>query len=164
MQYRCFSTLARMAILLAGMLCLPVLAESRPQAFTENTLAELEARHRGQPFVLVLWSVHCAPCFAELEMIGTALAQQPDLAVVVVATDGTAARDDVGWILEDYGLDARNTWQFAGDFAEKLRYRVDPDWYGELPRSYFYDAVGQREGHSGVISREQLLAWLGDAS
>ena len=44
---------------------------------------------------------------------------------------------------------------------EKLRYVIDQDWYGELPRSYYYDADHQRSSHSGTLSQQQLSAWLG---
>jgi len=44
---------------------------------------------------------------------------------------------------------------------DKLRFYIDPGWYGELPRSYFYDAAQQRSGHSGALTRAQLQDWLG---
>ena len=144
-----------------GILCNVAFAGTlSPQDFNEETLTQLHSRYQGQPFVLVLWSAHCAPCLAELKMLGKELVRHPDLPLVLISTDEPGSRDEVRMLLEDYGLESFVSWQFAGDFPEKLRYLIDPDWFGELPRSYFYTADGQREPHSGVISREMLLQWL----
>ncbi|MFT5164280.1 MAG: hypothetical protein ACI9FJ_002881, partial [Alteromonadaceae bacterium] len=40
------------------------------------------------------------------------------------------------------------------------RYAIDPSWYGELPRSYFYDAAGGRTAKSGLVNNETLKKWL----
>ena len=31
---------------------------------------------------------------------------------------------------------------------------IDPQWFGELPRTYFLDSKHQREGISGALSYE----------
>ena len=43
---------------------------------------------------------------------------------------------------------------------DKLRYSIDPTWYGELPRTYFYDADHQITPLSGKISNSFLDTWL----
>ena len=43
---------------------------------------------------------------------------------------------------------------------ERLRYSIDPDWFGELPRNYFYDANSSRIGFSGKLTEDILLEWL----
>jgi hypothetical protein len=63
-------------------------------------------------------------------------------------------------LLEDYGLQDLPSWQFSADIPEALRYHIDPDWYGELPRSYFYNAAHERRSHSGQLSRAVLAQWL----
>lgn len=64
-------------------------------------------------------------------------------------------------VLEDYGLgDYGLSWQFAGNFPEKLRHAVDPGWFGELPRSYFHDGAVESRGLSGRLTREQVVQWL----
>jgi hypothetical protein len=52
------------------------------------------------------------------------------------------------------------SWIFANDNHQQLRYAVDPRWYGELPRGYFYAADGSRRAHSGGLTRPQIEAWL----
>ena len=150
-----------LGVLSFSLLCSLAHAGQNLQTFTAESLAQIEAQHEGQPFVLVLWSMHCAPCFAELEMLGTELQHQPDLPVVLVSTDDVSMRDDVLELLAEYGLEKLPTWQFSEDIPEKLRYVIDQDWYGELPRSYYYDADHQRSSHSGTLSQQQLSAWLG---
>ena len=49
--------------------------------------------------------------------------------------------------------------QFRDRFA-KLRYGIDPSWFGELPRSYFYDAAHNRLPHSGALNEDHIEAWL----
>ena len=44
--------------------------------------------------------------------------------------------------------------------AERIRYGVDPEWYGELPRTYFYNNEGNREAHSGILTKKLLSQWL----
>lgn len=148
-------------VLSFSLLCSLAHADRNLQPFTAESLAKIEAQHAGQPFVLVLWSMHCAPCFAELEMLGTELRRQPDLPVVLVSTDEASMRADVLELLADYGLEKVPTWQFAEDIPEKLRFVIDQNWYGELPRSYYYDENHQRSGHSGTLSQKQLSTWLG---
>ncbi len=134
---------------------------SPPQAFTEHSLAQIERQRSGEDFLLVLWSVHCAPCFAELALLAEALQADPNLPIELVSTDAPDMRADVEATLERYGLGTHANWQFAENMPEKLRFHIDPGWYGELPRSYFYDAARQRSGHSGALTREQLQDWLG---
>jgi len=49
---------------------------------------------------------------------------------------------------------------FADSFVEKLRFSIDANWYGELPRSYFFDNEHEMKSHSGIISRELLSDWF----
>lgn len=142
------------------LLCSQSLADTDVQPFTATSLAQVQHQFQGRPFILVLWSLHCAPCFAELAMLGRELISQPDLPLVLVSADAHATQEDVQMLLEDYGLQNLPSWQFAGDFPEALRYHIDPDWYGELPRSYFYNAAHERRSHSGQLSRAMLAQWL----
>lgn len=132
------------------------LADLRP--FDRTSLDSIEAEHAGQEFLLVLWSQHCAPCFAELKLLGELLAEQPALPVVLVSTDAGAPASDLAMVLEDYALPTTASWQFADPMPERLRHAIDPDWFGELPRSYLYRADGSREAHSGMLTEAVLRA------
>jgi hypothetical protein len=49
---------------------------------------------------------------------------------------------------------------FSDENSDKLRFEIDPKWYGELPRTYFFNAAHQRVGMSGVLSKKEILAKL----
>ena len=124
--------------------------------FGTQTFAELKSRFTGQPFLVSLWSVDCPPCRLELQMLGKVMARNPEFPLLLISTDDIRMREDALYVLEDYQLDHIESFMFADGFVERLRFSIDPAWYGELPRSYFYDADGSFEGHSGVLTREQL--------
>ena len=145
-------------LLLTLLVSLPARAEL--QDFDQHTLPAIEKDLAGEPFLLLLWSVHCAPCIAELKALSDVINDPALPPVVMVATDPAGMAEEVDLVLADHGLDAVAGWRFADPLPERLRYVIDPDWYGELPRSYFYAADGTREAHSGRLTRERLLAWI----
>ena len=65
-------------------------------------------------------------------------------------------------LAQSYGLGKTEQWVFADPQPEKLRFEIDRRWYGELPRTYFFNAKHRREGHSGVIPLERLESWVGE--
>lgn len=129
--------------------------------FTAQSFAQIKSGRAGQPFVLALWSVDCPPCMVELELLGRMRDQYPgELPLVLVSTDDIALQADAEDFLKDYGLDDMPSWMFADDYAAPLRYSIDPQWFGELPRSYHFDAEHQFEAHSGIMTEAQLRGWL----
>lgn len=74
--------------------------------------------------------------------------------MIMLATDDLSAMDQIQQILEKNQLSAIENWVFADENTQKLRFEIDPKWYGELPRTYFLDAAHQRTGVSGVLSKE----------
>lgn len=138
-----------------------VLEQANIQPFVADTFAKLKEEREGQEFLLALWSVDCPPCMAELSMLGELLDEYPDLPLVLVSTDQIRLREDAEDFLFEYGLEEITSWMFADPFAERLRFTIDPQWFGELPRSYYFDAQHQPEAHSGILSEAQARAWLG---
>lgn len=137
-------------------------ADSKPdiRAFTTTTFEDIKAQREGQPFVLALWSVTCPPCMVELDMFGELLKEHPDLPLVLVSTDDIAGMEDALDFLYDYELDALTSWMFADSFTERLRYSIDPNWFGELPRSYYFNEDHVAEAHSGILQEDQVRYWL----
>jgi hypothetical protein len=135
-------------------------------AFFESASApQLAASQKGKPFVLVVWSLDCIYCKRNFEAIGKLRARHPDLRVVTLAMDSPDALPQVQQLLQRVRL-TRNAWVFGNEPQERLRYAVDPDWMGEMPRTYFYRPDGQRQGVSGVISDadwNKHLRWAGIA-
>jgi len=150
----------RQVLLAMALGLLPAFAAAELRPFQAGSLAEVEQHFVGEPFLLVLWSVDCAPCYGELEMLGRLKQQYPQLNLALVSTDPVAMRDETAKVLKEYRLDIPFNWIFADAHVERLRYRIDPDWFGELPRSYFYDRQHRRRGVSGVLDERQIREWI----
>ena len=128
--------------------------------FDSESLDQILQQREGQAFVLVLWSIDCPPCIKELAQIQQLREQFSATNLVLVATDDIGYADEVQQLLAAHQLEQMDNWVFANPMPERLRFRIDPSWYGELPRSYFYQASHQRLAHSGRLSNEMLQGWL----
>jgi len=135
-------------------------AEGRLKPFESGSLAEILKSREGQPFILMFWSVDCASCMQELDAMSASLKKHPGLNLVMIATDDAAMSGPVLTMLAKHGLGEVESWIFGGASAQKLRYEVDPAWFGELPRSYFYDQAHQRLALSGALTERHLDAWM----
>lgn len=141
-------------------LLLPSLAMAEFRPFVSGSIKEITDARNGQPFLLILWSVDCPPCLKELEEIGQLRTQFSSGSLVLISTDSADYAADGLKILARYGLSDAENWRFAGGFPERLRYQIDPNWYGELPRAYFYDANHEQVGKSGALSRDLLQQFI----
>jgi len=128
--------------------------------FTTVTFAEIKQQYQNSEFLLGLWSVDCPPCLVELDLMGDLLEKNPDLPFVLISTDSIEDRELALEFLEDSGLHERESYMFADSFTERLRFSIDPGWYGELPRSYFFDFQHNKQSHSGLMSIELLSKWF----
>ncbi len=132
-----------------------------PQSFTANSLAAIQAKYAGRPFILSMWSVNwCGHCITELTMLGKTVKTNKNLPLVLVATDTLEFSEPIQKTLKRLGLAGMESWVFDDDIPERLRHVVDPAWHGELPRTYLYDAQHRREAVVGVLSEQKLKAWL----
>jgi thiol-disulfide isomerase/thioredoxin len=128
--------------------------------FGTQSFEQIKSEYEGEPFVLSLWSIDCAPCRVELKLLGELKKEDPSFPLVVISTDSIENREEAADILDSYALQSIETWMFADAFVERLRYSVDPLWHGELPRSYFFKSDHSFEAHSGVLSRAQLAKFF----
>ncbi len=146
-------------MVLALMFCQPAAAESL-HPFKAGSLSEIKAARAGKPFILLFWSLDCASCMKELDGLAAAVAKYPDLDLVMVSTDEEDSYgNEVEAMLAKHHLQNVQSWIFADSNVQRLRYEIDPTWFGELPRSYFYDAAHNRLPHSGVLGIEYIEAW-----
>lgn len=136
--------------------CLPAFAWAEFRPFYSDSLDDITSAREGQPFLLVLWSIDCPPCRKELQSIGRIYSEFSPGGLVLVLTDGPDGAVQAKKMLAGLGLASAESWLFADSFPERLRYRIDPDWYGELPRSYFYDAGHRRTAKSGAFTLFEL--------
>ncbi|KAA3653443.1 MAG: TlpA family protein disulfide reductase [Proteobacteria bacterium] len=155
--------MTRLALLLAGLLLLTPPARADVNAFGTDSLAQIEARRAGGDFVLVLWSVDCPPCLKELALLGRLTDARARQRLVLVATDEPERHAEAEALRKRFGLDDLEHWAFDATEPERLRQHIDPAWFGELPRSYFYAAGQPRQARSGLLDAATLGRWLGTA-
>ncbi|MGR9107395.1 MAG: TlpA family protein disulfide reductase [Gammaproteobacteria bacterium] len=136
-------------------------APAKPElhAFESGSLQQIVENHADRPFLLVLWSVECPPCHKEMGELAKIL-DQKGLQLIMVSTDSIDAAPEITRVLAKHGLGDIESWAFAGDNAQKLRFEIDPAWYGETPRSYFYDRFQNRTAVSGALDVGQIDSWL----
>lgn len=136
------------------------LAGSRLQPFDAGSPAALRQANTGRPFVLVFWSVHCAPCFAEMAQWRAYRRQFPGIPIVQVAIEPLDESATIVAVLDRYDSGTTGHLAFADDYAEKIRHAVDPAWRGETPRVYFYDRDHKRTAHSGALDPDRTRRWF----
>lgn len=144
-------------LLLASLGGVTSLSARELQPFEAGSYQTIVEARGDAPFVLAFWSIDCPPCFAELKMLGKLLSSRP-FDLVLVSTDGLASATEVGRVLAEFGLEHTDTWLYAAP-PERLRFEVDRTWYGELPRSYLFEAR-ERLAISGTLDRNTLETWL----
>jgi thiol-disulfide isomerase/thioredoxin len=150
-----FAFLAALALLLTGA---PAWAEVR--TFENGSLAQIRAQRQGKPFILSFWSLDCAHCPQELKALGELKKRYPKVDIVLVSTDSPEAVEALASFAAQKGLTTSEQWVFAATQPQRLRYEVDPRWWGELPRTYFHDAEHRIDAVSGVVPMERLKRWV----
>jgi thiol-disulfide isomerase/thioredoxin len=129
--------------------------------FNENTITYLKNKYQGKKWLMVLWSVECPPCIKELALIESILEKNESLPIVVINTDGDKSLDaDRKNLITQFKLDKIETYCFTDGQTDTSRFQVDANWFGELPRSYFFNEQGQSSGRSGLLSKEIIQQWL----
>jgi thiol-disulfide isomerase/thioredoxin len=128
--------------------------------FERGSKKAILAAHQGEPFILALWSLDCTYCHDDLEMLGKLQTRHQGLKIVLVATDTPTQSKEILSAIKDFHLQRAEPWVFADQFTERLRNEVDPQWYGEMPRLYFFDAAGKSTAVSGKIEQKQIEKWI----
>jgi thiol-disulfide isomerase/thioredoxin len=132
-------------------------AAEKVHTFEANKFKQIVADHKGNPFVIVVWSLDCAYCLPSFEALAEAQRRRP-LVVVTIATDRASDAEAVSFIEKKIGTTGlvSDTWAFGTAPAEQLRFAIDPKWRGEMPRSYWFDSQVNAVAHSGVITKENI--------
>ncbi len=128
--------------------------------FEINTRNVIEKKYLNQPLIISFWSIDCPYCIDDLKKLGKALSKNKNVKLITVCVDGKESAKKAQRILNLAHLPEHERYQYAEVDEDKLRYSIDPTWYGELPRTYFYDTAHQVTPLSGKISNSFLDAWL----
>ncbi len=128
--------------------------------FEINTRNVIEKKYLNQPLIISFWSIDCPYCIDDLKKLGKALSKNKNVKLITVCVDGKESAKKAERILNLAHLPEHERYQYAEVDEDKLRYSIDPTWYGELPRTYFYDTAHQVTPLGGKISNSFLDAWL----
>ena len=123
-----------------------------PQSFNKDSYQQILNDNIGIPFLLVIWSIDCPPCYEELMMLGQFTQKNPEKKIILISTDSFAYSKEVSEILIESNLHNQEQWVFSDIPSNQLRYSIDPAWYGELPRSYFFNQKHKRTAVSGRLN------------
>lgn len=151
------------AVMCAVLLAAPA-ANAAPaiQPFEPDSMADIVGSQKGQSFVLVVWSLDCEYCQASLKTLAQEKRKRKNLRVVTLSTD--ALDDEQAAALMNARLASlamtNHAWAFGDAPSEQLRYAIDSKWHGEKPRSYWFNAKGERTAYSGVITSDVISRFM----
>ena len=135
----------------------PVNSAVSLQSFDIGSFEQIVSDKNKQDHLVILWSFDCPPCITELEKISELHQQFPDYQLTLINTDAVDEQVRVKKILQQFNLAGLDNWGFANSDEEKLRYDIDPRWYGDLPRSYFFPLQGKTKRLRGALTSAELL-------
>ena len=130
------------------------------QPFGRGSYAALRTEAAGAPLIVHFWALSCAPCLAELPGWARLARANPGLRLVLVNTDPPEAEVQVKRLLDRSGVGRLRNLAFTDRFAARLRYEVDPQWQGELPRTDLVAVDGSSRGVLGVLAQTEVQAWI----
>jgi thiol-disulfide isomerase/thioredoxin len=129
--------------------------------FVRGSWHQLRQAHDGRPTIVHFWGLTCGPCLTELPEWGRLLAERPDADLVLVAADPIPEDPaSLAATLDRSGLAGAESWTFADDFSERLRFEVDPRWRGEMPRTILIARDGTVTARSGATDLAELRKWI----
>ncbi|MFU8789415.1 MAG: TlpA family protein disulfide reductase [Methylobacter sp.] len=136
-------------------------AQAAPSAFIAGSYQQILASNAGRPFVLVIWSVNCPSCLKEMALLERLHQDKPELKMILLAADEPSEAEQIQQILAKNQLSGIESWAYADENIQRLQFEIDPAWYGELPRTYFFNKAHQRTGVSGVLTKEDYETMFG---
>ncbi|MBN8967588.1 MAG: TlpA family protein disulfide reductase [Rhizobiales bacterium] len=115
--------------------------------------------HNGRPTIVHFWGVTCGPCKVELPLLGAFMKKHPGVDMVTISADlvpnlPAAAQA----MLDKSGLGPAENWIFGG-FAERLRFEIDPNWQGDIPRTLLVAGDGSITTLEGTADIADLEKW-----
>lgn len=145
-------------LLFAALFSVVANAEPMLRPFEPDSLARMIEEQKSKPFVLVVWSLDCEYCQTSLKALAQEKRKRKDLTVVTLSTDSVSDPEAVTLMqkrLTSLGMTGK-AWAYGTAPSEQLRFAIDPKWYGEKPRSYWFNARGERTAYSGVLTSAMI--------
>ncbi len=136
------------------------LATQEMKPFVRGSYQQIVSARQGKPFIIGFWSLSCGYCKVELAMLKKLVRKYPKLDLVLVSTDTPEEEKMVSATLAKLSLNKAETWLFADGYADRLRFEIDKKWYGELPRTYFFNTNGEVKAISGKFEQGEVEQWI----
>lgn len=150
-----------LALLMLAMQVLAVSARAgEVRQLEPGSWSEIKAAHAGRPLLIHFWGLSCSICMTELESWGGFLKSRPDVTLVLINWDQHGQAQRIGRMLEKSGLAGAENWMLGAAYEEKLRFEIDREWMGELPRTFRISANGHLTVFSGEADFAALRSWL----
>ena len=147
--------------LLALLLSAPA-SEAPPQLkpFGRGSWHEVLHAHAGRATIVHFWGVTCGPCKAELPLLGEFMRDHSAIDVVTISADLVPDLPDATRsMLEKSGLASAENWIFSDGFVERLRFEIDHDWQGDIPRTMLISREGTITTIEGSAKMTELERW-----
>jgi thiol-disulfide isomerase/thioredoxin len=129
--------------------------------FQRGSWNEILRTHAGKPTIVHIWGVTCGPCRTEMPRWGAFLRERHDVGLVLIDADLVPNESGaVAAMLDQAGLGGTESWTFGDGFVEPLRYEIDPQWRGEIPRTVLIGRDGATTIMEGVADFDEIRRWL----
>jgi thiol-disulfide isomerase/thioredoxin len=112
-----------------------------------------EAESHRQPTIVTLWSSDCNYCKKNLQLLADLRKANKRLQVITIAAESESP--ELAPMLNRYAI-AGPRYAYGSDSPEAIAYAIDPNWAGELPRTFLFNGNGKKEKISGVVSRQMI--------
>jgi thiol-disulfide isomerase/thioredoxin len=135
-------------------------APPRLKPFGRGSWQEVLRSHAGRATLVHFWGVTCGPCKVELPLLGEFMRDHSAIDVVTISADLVPDLPDATRsMLEKSGLASAENWIFSDGFVERLRFEIDPDWQGDIPRTMLISKEGKITTIEGSANMTELERW-----
>jgi thiol-disulfide isomerase/thioredoxin len=148
-----------LACLLGLSIHISVAASGPIKPYQSGDWSRLLKTANGAPIAIHFWGVTCPACVKELPQWGAFIKRHPNAKVIFIQVDDVTP-EMMQKMLNKAGLEKANNHYLASTFDERLRYEIDPQWYGETPTTIFVDKNGKTSRKTGLINFQELPSKL----
>lgn len=136
-------------------------AHDQLHAFQRGSWQAILHAHAGRPTMVNFWGVTCGPCKVELPLLGQFVKDNPGVDVVTVNADLVPnAPEATLSMLAKAGLSSVENWTFSDGFVERLRFEIDPNWQGDIPRTMLIARDGKVTIMEGIVDFADVRKWF----